>query len=483
MELLTKIPEETESVFTTERVGLEYKNIAEEWARRRWLQAPGEWLKERLDEEGWSKQVEIMLSIVSHRYTAVPSCFGSGKSWIAARIAAWWIDIHPPGEAFVVSTARSGKQVKAILWRELHRAHSAGKLRGRLNQTEWWLEVEGREEMVAFGRKPDDMDPTAFQGIHARYVLVILDEAAGISSQLFEAASSLIVNTDSRMLAIGNPEDAGSEFSDVCNPGSGWNVIRIPAFITPNFTDEEVDEEICKELISETWVEEKRKKWGEKSPLWKAKVKAEFPDSQIDGLIPISWIRAAQDRTLKSQGEKELGVDVGGGRDKSVVASRVGPVVRIIHRDTNPDTMQTCGKVVVCLKETGAAIAKVDEIGIGRGIADRGKELKKPIVGINVASAAIDSERFINLRAESYWNLRELFETGDIDLDPEDEDLAAQLVAIKYKTTSAGKIQIENKKEMIARLGKSPDDADAVDLAFLKIPEVKKQKGATWGRQ
>jgi len=482
-ELLSKIPEETESVFSPDRIKLEYKRISEELDRRRWLKTPEEWLNERLEETGWSKQIEVMNSVVTHRYTAVPSCFGSGKSWMAARLAAWWIDVHPPGEAFVVSTARSGKQVKAILWRELHRAHSAGNLRGRLNQTEWWLEVEDREEIVAFGRKPDDMDPTAFQGIHARYVLVILDEAAGISEQLFEAASSLIVNVDSRMLAIGNPEEAGSEFSKSCIPGSGWKVIRIPAFITPNFTDEIVEEETCEKLISRTWVEEKRKKWGTKSPMWKAKVEAEFPDTQVDGLIPISWIRAAQERTLKAEGIKEIGVDVGAGRDKSVQAYRHGPVVRIIKRDTNPDTMETCGNIIVSLKKTGAVVAKVDKIGIGTGLVDRGKELKRPFIGVNVAQAAEDSERFVNLRAESYWGLREIFEAGEIDIDPNDEDLAAQLAAIKYKTTSAGRIQMEAKKEMIVRLGHSPDDADAVNNAFMKIPvEEKSQKGATWGR-
>jgi hypothetical protein len=35
-------------------------------------------------------------------------------------------------------------------------------------------------ELVAYGRKPADYDPAAFQGIHARYVLVIIDEAGGV---------------------------------------------------------------------------------------------------------------------------------------------------------------------------------------------------------------------------------------------------------------------------------------------------------------
>lgn len=463
------------------------EEVDAELLRRHYLERPDEWIAERLKESTWSKQREIALSVAANRRTAVPSCYASGKSWLAARLACWWIDCHLPGEAFVVTTATSGYQVKAILWREMGRAHSSGKLRGRLNQTEWWLPMkDGREEMVAFGRKPDDMDPTAFQGIHARFVLVILDEAAGIPKALFEAADALITNDDSRMLAIGNPEDSASEFAEVCKPGSGWTVKRIPAQETPNFTGEKVSDRLRFELISQTWVEEKRRKWGEENPMWIAKVKAEFPESQDGGLIPISWVRAAQERTLAPGLPVELGVDVGGGGDRSVIAVRKGAVVRIPveWRTQNPDTMQTCGAVIAAIRQTGASAAKVDEIGIGRGVVDRAKEQKHPVEGVNVGQAPQDTEAFTNLRAEGYWSLRERFQDGSIDLDPADDDLAAQLVDLKFKRTSNGKIQIESKDEIRRRGKPSPDDADAVMLAFLRPPrEPEKPRGGTWGRR
>jgi hypothetical protein len=486
-ELLASIPPRTEPLLSPLRIRQEQLRTARELRRRVWLKNPEKWVYEKLCEDPWSIQVKIMRSVVENRSTAVPSCFGSGKSWIAARLACYWIDVHPPGEAFVVTSARSFSQVKAILWKEIHRAHSAGKLRGRLNKVEWWLDVDDHEEMVAYGRKPDDLDPTAFQGIHERYVLVILDEAAGISTFLAEAASSLIVNEDSRLLMIGNPEDNTSEFADACKPGSGWNVIQIKAWDTPNFSGEEISEKVSKKLISSVYVEEKRKRWGPNSPMWQSKIEAEFPDTQEGGLIPIVWVRAAQERVLKAVGDNELGVDVGGGGDRSVIAHRHGPVVRIVKRDHNPDTMETCGNVIAALKETRATKAKVDTIGIGRGIVDRGDELKKPIEGVNVAMSPgdDDEEDFVNLRAKGYWNLRERFQNGDIDIPaegPEAEDLAAQLISLIYKRTSKGKIQIESKDEMKRRGIGSPDEADAVMLAFLKVPKKKVQKGATWGK-
>ena len=42
-------------------------------------------------------------------------------------------------------------------------------------------------ELVGFGRKPADTDEHGFQGIHAPFVLIVLDEACGIPEQLWIA--------------------------------------------------------------------------------------------------------------------------------------------------------------------------------------------------------------------------------------------------------------------------------------------------------
>ena len=448
--------------------------IASERERRNHRRDPVNWVRTRLNEFTWSKQNQILESVRDNRRTAVHSCHESGKSWLAARIAAWWLDVWPVGEAFVVSSAPTGRQVRAILWKEIGRAHAKG-LRGRMNQTEWFMTgPNGKEELVAFGMKPSDTDPAAFQGIHARRVLVIFDEACGIPGgsgdnphSLWEAADSLIANDESRFLCIGNPDDPSSEFHEVCKPGSGWNVMGIDAYETPNFTGEKIPLRLRDLLIGKTWVEEKRHKWGETNPMWIAKVRGQFPIVSTDGLIPMSWVKAAQDRTLPASDPVELGVDVGGGGDKNVVALRRGPHVRIIRRDQVPDTMQSCGNLVHDLSKTKATLAKVDEIGIGRGLVDRAKEQGLPVEGVNVGREPKNKEAFVNIRAEAYWGLRERFQDGQIDIDPNDDDLAAQLVDLKFKRSSSGKILIESKDEIKRRGKGSPDEADAVMLAFL----------------
>lgn len=471
--------------------------------RRIWARDPVAWARERLGAELWSKQREIVEAVRDHRHVAVRSSYDTGKSYVAgAVLACWWIDVHPPGEALVVSSATTEAQVKAILWHEIATSHARGRLGGRLNQTEWWMQDKyGVEKMVGIGRKPADTNAVAFQGMHRKYVLTILDEASGIPVSLWDAAEGLIPNEYCRLLAIGNPEDPLSQFAEVCKSGSGWHSIRISAFDTPAFTGERVSQELLDVLVSRMWVEERKKRWGEDNPKYVSKVLGEFPEVSENCLILPGWVLAAQERTLAPMRPSELGVDVGAGGDKTVIAHRRGGVVRIVSRERQPNTMLACGNVVKAIQQCGAEIAKVDEIGVGKGLVDRAREQHYNVIGINVGKAADratkrkgrrevdehdEAETFLNRRAQGYWHLRELFMLGEVDIDPLDEELAAQLVDIKYERLSNGTIKIESKEEMKRRKrargadGESPDEADAVMLAFIDPATAKKSK-AVWG--
>ena len=149
---------------------------------------------------------------------------------------------------------------------------------------------------------------------------------------------------------------------------------------------------------------------------------------------------------------------------------RQGDVVLGAETWHGNDTMQTTG----IIKNRGFK-ANVDVIGVGAGVVDRLKEQEFPVNGINVGESAIDKEHFANLRAELYWNLRERFKNGEIDLTRIDQivydRLSGELTSVKFKYTSKGQIQLEAKKDMKKRLGRSPDLADALVLAFAPEPK------------
>lgn len=450
--------------------------------RVRWRLDPVAWARERVQVETWSKQREILEAVRDERRVAVHSCHSVGKTFSAALTTAWWLDVHPPGTAFVVTTAPTSPQVKALLWREINRLRQRADLPGRTNLTEWYI----NNELVAFGRKPSDYNDSAFQGIHARHVLVIMDEAGGIPTTLWTAAETIAANTGSRILAIGNPDSVEGEFIQKClSPVSSWKVIHIGYDMTPAFTDEEVSAELLDLLISPEWVEDRRAEWGEDSALFQSKVQGVFPRADSDPwrVIPTRMLVPCRQLDLApEEGEVvEAGIDVGGGGDRTVVFERRGRRAGRHVELSTPDPMAGVGEVVDCLNEWGVERAKIDVIGVGWGFAGRLRELSSrhnprraetthsaEIVPVNFAERASNPRRFLNKRAEVWWQVgREQSRLATWDLGVLTDDVIGELSAPKYEIVdSTGKVKIESKTEIIKRLHRSPDVADALLLAF-----------------
>ncbi|MHB9857622.1 terminase large subunit domain-containing protein [Streptomyces sp. YIM S03343] len=458
------------------------ERAAQEAASEQHASDPWAWARDKLGVHLWSKQVEIAESVRDNRQTAVKSCHGVGKSFLAAQLVAWWLDIHPPGEARVVTTAPTGDQVKAILWSEINGAFTKAEARGtpflgRINETDWKL----GKRLIAFGRKPSDYNPHAFQGIHAKYVLVILDEACGVNKQFWTAARAIATGEHCRILAIGNPDDPGAEFARVC-ASTRWNTVKVSAFDTPNFTGEAVPDELREMLVSRSYVEEMAQEYGEESPTYISKVLGEFPSDAEDGVVRLSKVRAccrpretpwAPDRL----GPVELGVDMGAGGDETVIRERRGVVVGREWRFRERDPKKAVAQIVEAINESRAVTVKVDAIGIGWGVVGMLQEKESEgwhrahVVGVNVSESSTDPARFKNLRSQLWWEVgRQLSEDLAWDMsgldEADQERLASQLTAPKYTTDSAGRTVVEPKAETKKRLGRSPDNADALLLAF-----------------
>lgn len=439
---------------------------------------PVRWCRDKVGVELWSKQREIIESVRDNRLTTVHSCHESGKSLTAAATGVWWIATHPVGEAFLVTTAPTNTQVRAILWRELNRLHTRGALVGRMNLTEWYV----GNELIALGRKPADYDEEAFQGIHSRRVLVVLDEACGIQKSLWDSASTLTANELSRILAIGNPDNPHGEFARVCRPGSGWNTIHIAAEHTPNFTGEPVSELVADSLVSPVWVEEKKRSWGVGSALYTSKVDGRFPQDSDTGVIPHSWAEACRSIELVPIGPRCAGLDVGGGGDRTVLTERVGPKVGREKIWNEADPMKLTGEIAATLRDWEIERVVVDVIGLGWGVCGRLKELSSfheptmpdtmhtaVVVGFNAAEAPTDRNKmkFLNKRAELHWHGRELSRLQQWDLQEIDDDTLQELTESNYEIIdSRGRIKVEPKKDVSARLGRSPDRSDALLMSF-----------------
>ena len=76
----------------------------------------------------------------------------------------------------------------------------------------------------------------------------------------------------------------------------------------------------------------------------------------------------------------------------------------------------------------------------------------------------MDSEHFVNAKAEAYWCLREWLERGAIK-GLMDDEIQAQLAGIRYRHTASGRVEIESKEDTKKRGQQSPDRAEVLVFA------------------
>ena len=416
-------------------------------------------------EQPWARQREIMLSVRDHARTAVPAGFAVGKTWTAARVVLWFLFSFP--YSLVITTAPTWRQVETVLWSEIRRQHRLSRmpLGGTVLQTQLRL----ADEWFALGLSTDE--PARFQGFHSEHLLLVFDEASGVSREVWDAAEGQMAGAHARWLAIGNPIAPSGPFYDACC-SELWRTLPISCLDTPNVSTGRL---VYPKLVTAQWVEERRQEWQENSPLFESRVLGRFPASGEHGLIPLSWILAAHERRTTTGTEAKLrcvGVDVArSGEDATVLLLRGGSAIIEVEEHRGLSTMETVGRTILFVERHQVPWESVfiDVIGIGAGVVDRLKEQGRYVRGINFGARARDRKRYANLRAECYWRVREALQPdgeGPLVIPSRYGRLAAELTAIEWEVTSAGKILIEPKENVKARLGRSPDQADALALSY-----------------
>lgn len=409
--------------------------------------------------EPWGKQREILEALAApSARVSVRSSNGVGKTWLAAAATLWFLYSFRPCR--VITTATKRDQVRNALWPEIRRAHA----RAGLNPEPDVLQLRIDDEQFAIGQTANSA--TAFQGLHAPHVLVVVDEGAGIEDHIWEGVDAVRTNEDARELVIGNPTSSSGRFYDSHHLlRSLYRTFSISAFDSPNFTGEEVSEEARRALVSQAWVADQKEAWGEESPLYAARVLGEFPDQAEGALIALSWIEAAS-RDLEPLGPARMGLDVARQGNCENVAYIVKGS-RIVHMEAwhSDDLMYTAGRTAALIKQHDVIGCNIDATGMGAGVLDRLKEQELPVHGVWVGQQAKELEKFLLLRDELAWNLRERFRAGDIG-GLTDSKTQAQCSAIQFAFDSRGRIKVESKVDMSERGLPSPDRFDALALAF-----------------
>lgn len=301
--------------------------------------------------------------------------------------------------------------------------------------------------------------------------LILVDESSLIPDSMFTKILRMVGGVrQGKIIQLGNPFES-NHFGK--------------AFDDPNYRAISVDWRVAlkEKRVTQQFLDEARMNMTELD--WLIFYETQFPEGGAeDALIPRSWIQLAINQAGCEGEFVQTGLDVARfGRDKTVYALRKGGVLALLEQTEKMDTMEVTGWTIGKFERDKPDVHCTDVVGLGAGVHDRLEEIQGEeervwtdceLLPINVGESPttkVAKDKFHNLRAQMYWNLRIWFKpdekSGHSDICiPNDPELIKQLEEVRYKYSSERKIKIEPKDEMKKRLGNSPDKADAVALAF-----------------
>jgi hypothetical protein len=455
---------------------------------RSYADNPLGFMREVLQFDPWSKQEEIALAVRDHPLVNVRGANNLGKDALAGALALWWAYAR---EGLVLLTSASERQVREILMRkEIGQAFRRARLPGELLTT--GLRVDDETRMLAFTSD----DSSRHTGYHQPRVLVLISEAQGVDDDAWEGLLTCASGDDCCVFAYGNPVAPTGRFYMTSRPHTQWHKIQVSAFDLIE-TGRKLPGAVTRAGIDRLAAE-----YGTDSPIYIARVLGEFPETAVNALVSRFWLdRAAalhESRAFENEAmEKPIdcGLDLGRSAegDPSCLAVTQGNIVRGFHIWRERDSTVLRAKVEAQLRNigvfpwqerdaveysrvvdqglppsTGAYVA-IDAHGLGGPIFDEMRAAGWPVQDFSSSRKARDTDRFVNARAEAYWNLRVKLERGLIAL-PRDAMLFEELQATTWCMNAKQQIQILAKDDIRKSLpnNRSPDRADALAMAFAR---------------
>lgn len=346
-------------------------------------------------------------------------------------------------------------QAKRVAWEYLK--YYTNPIPGRtVNESELFVELPTRHQgspgarLYIIGAD----HPDALRGIYLDGV--ILDEYANIKPELWGGViRPALSDREGWAVFIGTPKGQNQfyEMYQYADKSDGWYSCIYRADesgVLPN-------DEIADMRAQMTEME------------YRQELLCDFTASASDVVMPIDLVTDAAAREMSAEDVARqpvvLGVDVARfGDDRTAICVRQGLFLREMRTYTELSTMDAASAVMACWTEFSPDAVFIDAGAMGAGVIDRLRQLGYSPTEVNFGGAAMEAERYANIRAEMYFKCRDWLEAGGAI--GQDADLKTELSAAEYRFTGNGRIILEGKDKIKERMGKSPDLADALALTF-----------------
>jgi len=424
-------------------------------------------------------QTEIHPQLESHRFCVLVTHRQMGKTVCAVNHLlkqACMLNL-PNGRYFYVAPFL--KQAEMLVWDYFKRftaplaamPTASGQIKNLLQINEAKLSLRlpnGAVVRVLGADNPDAMRGTYADGI-------VLDEYAQIKPNVFnEIIRPMLTSRKGWCVFLGTPKGQDQFYDVYChaakefaaNPHGEWWAGMYRADQTGIIAQDELAR-----IQTET-----------PENLFRQEYLCDFTASRTDVLIPIDLVLAAQKRFYNEYelrgAPKILGVDPARfGDDRSVIIRRQGLQAFAPRVLAKLDNVQLAGLVAQEIKDFRPDAVFVDA-GQGAGVIDVLRSLGYEVTEVPFGGASLQAGRYRNKRAELWGEMAEWIRHGGA-LPEQETTLANELASAVYDFDEAGKMRLEAKDKIKARLGKSPDLADALALTFA-APVASREQRSIW---
>jgi len=450
-------------------------NIAAEQIRQ-WREYPVQFVYDQfgVDPDPWQR--DVLEAFPYNQRLAMKACKGPGKTAILAWCAWNFLSTRPHPKC--AATSITADNLADNLWPELAKWRNKSEyLKHAFEWTKTRVFAKQHPETWFLSARTwskgadQEQQANTLAGLHADYLLFILDESGGIPNAVMAAAEGgLSTGIECKIMQAGNPTHLeGPLYAAVTNEAHLWKVFEITG---------DPDDPKRSPRISMQWAREQIEKYGRDNPWVLVNVFGKFPPSSLNALFSPDEVQAAMERHLRKDqydfAAKVLGIDTARfGDDKNVIFPRQGKAAFMPVITRNQRSHEFAARIAKAHNKWDADAMFLDSTGgWSTGVEDSLIQSGHTPIPIAFNGKASDP-RYVNIRAEMYFEASEWVKNGGAL--PNVPNLKRQLCAIKYDFQN-GKFKVIDKDQIKEDLGgESPDESDGFALTFAQ-PVVPKPR-------
>lgn len=365
-----------------------------------------------IEPDEWQK--DALRNYITGNRSGAKACKGPGKTAFLAWCSWHFLACYPHSN--VAATSITGDNLRDGLWKEMSKWQQKSPMLmvlftwrpERITNNEypetWFMSAR------KWSRDSDtDKQGLALAGLHADYIMFVIDEAGGVPDAVMAAAEAALANAGTevnpnavaKLLICGNPTHLSGPLYRACTTeASLWKMIEITG---------DPDDPKRSPRISATWAREQIAKYGRENPWVLVNVFGKFPPTSINALLGPDMVEEAMRRVLPVAAYKSdtkiLGVDVGGGgADPSAICPRQGLVhfkPKLLRLD---DPKLIAGAVAQAIIRWEPHVVNVDITGgWGSGVISWLTDWGYAVSGVGFAEKSYD-RAYANKRTEMIYN-------------------------------------------------------------------------------